>query len=634
MDQEENYFPTRNAASRPPRREGSEPSGRTVPDYTEIPLSSVGRIGGRENSAPRGTVYGRPAAADANYASYNRNNPYGAYSDPNYGKYAYPPARQTPGNGTAQPRRTAPNYGASPANPYASPSRQTPDYRPTPPSKPAPDYGAPPANPYTAPNRTVRPATQFTEITWDSLQQGGAPAQPRSGRSPYDQPVQQPGYAAPPQQAADPYGIPRRNARPYPPARPAENPYNMPQQSGEPYSPPRQSSDLYGNVRRSTNPYAPAEPKEPEQPKPAFRGGDLNRPAAPRTAARFAAGTDRSRLSANGAAPRRDGMAPRQTPAKAQPAGDGENPPRKPGTPRPKNKGINPLFLVVALIVVVLVIVVAAKFLGNDSSSGQNAPARPQTVTETTPEPGTAAEQTAQPEETPAPTPVPTPEPTPTPSGPKAQKNADGLVVSADWGVAVPERKNAVYDSHFDKSCMIGNSLVEGFFMWSGLTNCKYIYNTGAVVNNVLGVLDLAPITLNPGYYEDIYLLFGLNEVGTSAESFATAYIKVLDFIREYQPQANIYIISVTPVTAEVDADPNEVQSMERINNFNSALKQMCLDYDCWYLDIYSMLLDENGFLSADYAYAGDGKHFEKSGYVAWANYMKIHYVDEALITE
>lgn len=56
---------------------------------------------------------------------------------------------------------------------------------------------------------------------------------------------------------------------------------------------------------------------------------------------------------------------------------------------------------------------------------------------------------------------------------------------------------------------------------------------------------------------------------------------------------------------------------MERINAFNSALKQLCADEKCWYLDIYSMLVDEYGYLSSDYAFAGDGKHFEKSGYVS-----------------
>ena len=220
------------------------------------------------------------------------------------------------------------------------------------------------------------------------------------------------------------------------------------------------------------------------------------------------------------------------------------------------------------------------------------------------------------------------------PSGTKAKREGD-LIVPADWGATVPERAEAVYDSHFDRSCMIGNSLVEGFFMWSGVSNMRYIYGTGAVVSNVLGTLDLSPLTLNdPDYYQDIYLMFGLNEVGTDVNAFVQSYKTLIEYVREHQTKANIYVISVTPVTQEVDADPNEVQNMERINAFNSALKQLCADENCWYLDIYSLLVDEYGYLSSDYAFAGDGKHFEKSGYVAWANYMKTHYVDEKLLTE
>ena len=111
-------------------------------------------------------------------------------------------------------------------------------------------------------------------------------------------------------------------------------------------------------------------------------------------------------------------------------------------------------------------------------------------------------------------------------------------------------------------------------------------------------------------------------------------YKKLVDFIREYQPTANIVLISVTPVTRQVDGDPNEVQSMDRIRTFNSALQEFCVDQNCWYLDIYHLLLDSDGYLSGDYAFVGDGKHFEKSGYVAWANYMKTHYVDDKLLTE
>lgn len=87
-----------------------------------------------------------------------------------------------------------------------------------------------------------------------------------------------------------------------------------------------------------------------------------------------------------------------------------------------------------------------------------------------------------------------------------------------------------------------------------GVNNCRYICQANMWVNKVLGVVDLSPITLNPDYYDSVYLMFGLNEVGNSVDSFIQSYSDVIDFIRQYQTTATIYVISVTPVTAAVDA--------------------------------------------------------------------------------
>ena len=338
---------------------------------------------------------------------------------------------------------------------------------------------------------------------------------------------------------------------------------------------------------------------------------------------------------------------PEQTPPPAQrravrpAASSGRTPPpsagRRQTAGRRGGKHIPPIYLMGGFVLLALLIFGISRLAGGSGSNN----IKPGTSVP----PVSAVPYSAQPSEAPVNaeatpdvepdfTPTPSPEPSPTPSGPKAQKLGE-LIVPADWGPVVPERRREVYDSYFDKSCMIGNSLVEGFLMWSGLTNLRYIYSTGATVAGAMGGLDLAPLTLNPdGYYTDIYLMFGLNEIGIDVNSFVQSYKKLVDFIREHQSTANIYVISVTPVTKRVDEDPNEPQKMERIRNFNSALKEFCADQNCWYLDIYSMLLDKDGYLSLDYAFIEDGKHFEKSGYVAWANYMKNHYVDSTLLTE
>lgn len=317
--------------------------------------------------------------------------------------------------------------------------------------------------------------------------------------------------------------------------------------------------------------------------------------------------------------PRRAEGPARPVPPRAKtPAG-----PARPRTGYKPRKRMDGGLLLACVLLVVLILFVLVKLFGNVGDKPKEKPADTPII-QTTPTP----------EVTPAPTEVPTATPVPTPEGDPA-KLVDGRIVPADWGVVVPEREVPQFNSYFDNSVMIGNSLAEGFYMWAGLAeNFTFICNANLWIDQVIGGIDLSKVTLNPGMYESIYLVFGLNEVGNSVELFIEEYVELIDFLREYQPNATIYVHSVTPVMEKVDKDPGEVQTMARIDNFNERLKEMCAEKECWYVDIYSMLIDENGYLSTAYAFEGDGKHFEKSGYVAWANYLKSHYVDETLIPE
>lgn len=318
---------------------------------------------------------------------------------------------------------------------------------------------------------------------------------------------------------------------------------------------------------------------------------------------------------------------PRRSEGVSQPVPPRAKAPAAKAKPRPSaykpRKRMDGGLLLACVLLLALILFVLANLFGNVGDKSKEKPADTPVV-QTTPTP----------EVTPAPTEIPTATPVPTPEGDPA-KLVDGRVVPADWGVVVPQRDVAQFNSFFDNSVMIGNSLAEGFYMWAGLAeNFTFICNANLWIDQVIGGIDLSKVTLNPGMYESIYLVFGLNEVGNSVELFIEEYVELIDFLREYQPNATIYVHSVTPVMEKVDKDPGEVQTMARIDNFNERLKEMCAEKECWYVDIYSMLIDENGYLSTAYAFEGDGKHFEKSGYVAWADYLKSHYVDESLVPQ
>ena len=499
-----------------------------------------------------------------------------------------------------------------------------------------PDPGTRQASASARPGRSGRTAPVYTELSWDDLMRGADVD--RLGRSPESsRPADRaafPGPAAQPRSGSQYFGgfdqemeelfydrsrQPASN-RPEPERAPATDPASASSRVYERRGPSRSGSP------RSAAPSAPAYP--PQSTPRRAAAPRTNTPAPARRAAASSARPQWNSVFGPSSGQKPSNRQPARSSAPARPASDGRT---GPGSRRPSFGRIPPLFLGGGLVLVALLVFLIARLTGDSSASPRPASAPANLATAV---PVSSLQPSATPESPVETTPAPTPEPTPTPSGPKAKKVGE-LIVPADWGPSIPARSRAVYDSFFDQSCMVGNSLVEGFRNWAGMNNLRCVFHTGATVSNAIGNIDLAPITLNPsGYYDNIYLMFGLNEIGTDVNSFVQGYKKLVDFIRQYQPTANIICISVTPVMKQVDEDPNEVQSMDRIRNFNAALQEFCVDQNCWYLDIYNLLLDQDGYLSKDYAYIGDGKHFEKSGYVAWANYMKTHYVDEKLLTE
>ena len=368
-------------------------------------------------------------------------------------------------------------------------------------------------------------------------------------------------------------------------------------------------------------------PAEPYDPEPARQQPAPQQPAARRPAQAY--GTEPARRPAQAYASR-----PAQPPQPVRrPAAEYPPQPPRAQPPRRKKSGLTGLLLVVLfLFIAVLAVVLILKHTGKGQSASaapSAAPATAQAAGDAAAAGGTAAAgDTAAPDATAEPSPTAAPTATPIPEG-DAAKMVDGYIAPADWGVVVPERSAPVYDSFFDHACMIGNSLMDGFKMWSGMSNCHYITHANMWAKDVLTQGYLYDITVNS--YDSIYILLGLNEIGASVASFIDSYGAILDYIRSFQPTATIYVVSVTPVTAAVDADPNQYATMKQIDLFNSKLQELCAEKGCWYLDVYSILVNGDGFLDDYYAY-DDGEHFEKSGYVAWADYMKTHYVDSTLL--
>lgn len=209
----------------------------------------------------------------------------------------------------------------------------------------------------------------------------------------------------------------------------------------------------------------------------------------------------------------------------------------------------------------------------------------------------------------------PSPSPSPKPAGPDLTE------------------QEAVGDDYFSDAAFIGNSLMDGFRLFSGLTTCDYYTATSMSVNAVdskqcISLENGQQGTIMQGVtqkkYGKIYIELGINEIGYEKSAFIDRYGKMLDKIIAAQPDCTIYVMGLTPVS-QTKSESGDTFSMDHVKDFNTALRQLAADKGCYYMDLVSALADSTGYLPA--SETTDGIHFSADVYKAWLQYIKTHYV-------
>lgn len=213
---------------------------------------------------------------------------------------------------------------------------------------------------------------------------------------------------------------------------------------------------------------------------------------------------------------------------------------------------------------------------------------------------------------------------------------ADGEVahtsVISDPNANYPLPYSTVDLSYFDDALFIGDSRMQGFGMYSGLTNATFYaiqsfsifkYQTMPVVQTPSGKVPIFT-ALPYDQFTKIYIKVGLNELGGSDETFLQTYDELITKLREMEPRAIIYTHAILPVTAAKSAS-DRTHCNENIQRRNAALKQYAEEHQCYYIDVAPVVSIEDGSLMPEMA--GDGIHL-KAGYMElWKEYLRTHAV-------
>lgn len=189
---------------------------------------------------------------------------------------------------------------------------------------------------------------------------------------------------------------------------------------------------------------------------------------------------------------------------------------------------------------------------------------------------------------------------------------------------------NVTDDAYFDTALLIGDSRTEGLSLYTGLSNMNAFYSKGLNIEKVMteevvpledGTMVTVLEALNYKQYDNIYISFGLNELGWAYDYlFIEAYQEFIDAVREIEPDAVIYVQNILPVSKAL-SDEDEIYNNPKIESYNALLKDMCMEYgDVIYLDVASSVAVD-GALPADAS--TDGRHCNRDYCEKWLDYIR-----------
>ncbi len=108
----------------------------------------------------------------------------------------------------------------------------------------------------------------------------------------------------------------------------------------------------------------------------------------------------------------------------------------------------------------------------------------------------------------------------------------------------------------------------------------------------------------------DIFISIGSNDYlkDLSNEEILTNIGGIVDVIKNNRSLSNIYVLSVLPV-----GNSSKSRNNETISNLNEGIKILCEENKITYIDLYSSLINEDGYLSEEYS--KDGLNLNEEGY-------------------
>ena len=177
--------------------------------------------------------------------------------------------------------------------------------------------------------------------------------------------------------------------------------------------------------------------------------------------------------------------------------------------------------------------------------------------------------------------------------------------------------------SYFDDALFIGDSRTVGIYEYGTLKNADYFCSVGLASYKIANEYDENGLTiydkLSNNKYGKVYIMLGINEVGNDFTYTVNSYLNLISTIKQYQPNAIIYIMANLHVSANRQLQGDMVTN-ENINALNQAQAKFADNESIFYIDINPIFDDTDGNLM--YECSNDGVHVLAKYYQTWCEWL------------
>ena len=181
--------------------------------------------------------------------------------------------------------------------------------------------------------------------------------------------------------------------------------------------------------------------------------------------------------------------------------------------------------------------------------------------------------------------------------------------------------------SYFDDALFIGDSRTVGLYEYGGLGEAEVFAHSGMSIYKIFkeefelrsGEMTTLEEALMTKKFGKVYIMLGINELGYDFDQTVERFSETVDFIRQLQPEALVFIQANLHITNKKSED-SDLFNNTNINNFNQAVGELADGETIFYMDVNPLYDDETGALSEEFT--TDHAHILGKYYVDWVDFI------------